>query len=171
MSAAGGPILKEEVKQGDPNPILIPGSLSLQPQAALGTGPVAPDSGSWMLSGVFFVLIAMALFKAIHKILRYVHDEDIRQRESEPRLYDNPIKEQIRNPKNLITKFKDDMFDKTLESFDKIDNAAKNGAVNFVEKGIKPAFEAVGNVELGKLGRRSRLGMIPGSSVKDIGDH
>jgi len=60
------------------------------------------------------------------------------------------------------------MFDKTLELADKIDNAAKNGAVNFVEKGIKPAFDAVGSVELGQFGRRSRLGMIPGSSVKEI---
>ena len=123
-----------------------------------------------MLSGVFIALAAIAIFKATHKILRFVHEEDIRQRESEPRLYDNPIKDEMRNPKNVITKFKDDMFDKTLEFADKIDASVKKGAIKMVEKGIKPAFEAVGNVELGNLGRRSRLGMIPGSNVKDINE-
>lgn len=117
------------------------------------------------------MIFAYGVFKAIHKILRYVHEEDCRQRDSEPRLYDNPIKDQMRNPKNAITKFKDDMFDKTLEIADKIDESIQKGAIKVVEKGIKPVFEAAGNIELGDLGRRSRLGMIPGSSVKHINEH
>jgi hypothetical protein len=31
-----------------------------------------------MLSGVFIALAAIAIFKVIHKILRFVHEEDIR---------------------------------------------------------------------------------------------
>jgi len=69
----------------------------------------------------------------------------------------------MRNPKNAITKFKDDMFDKTLEAADKIDKGINKVAIKVVENGIKPVFEAAGNVELGDIGRRSRLGMIPGS--------
>lgn len=129
--------------QGDP--------LAINPsQAALGTGPVTPvASGSFFFSGIFLVLFAIAVFKAIHKILRFVHDEDIRQRDAEPRLYDNPIKEQLRNPKNALTTFKDSMFEKTLEFADNIDEGLKNTALKVVEKGIKPAFEALGDVELG----------------------
>jgi hypothetical protein len=67
--------------------------LSVTPQAPLGTGPVQVNNGSWVASGMFMMIFAYAVFKAIHKILRYVHEEDMRQRDSEPRLYDNPIKD------------------------------------------------------------------------------
>ena len=52
------------------------------------------------------------------------------------------------------------MFEKTLEFADGIDEGLKNTALKVVEKGIKPAFEALGDVELGSLGRRPRLGLI-----------
>jgi len=39
---------------------------------------VTVDNGSWGASGVFMMLFAYVVFKAIHKILRFVHEEDIK---------------------------------------------------------------------------------------------
>ena len=97
---------------------------------------------------MFIGLMAMVIFKAIHKILRFVHEEDLRQRERTG-LYANPVKEELNNPKGALRAFKDKVFETTLGAADKIDEVAGAGLGAVKEYAVDPLMKELPKMEMG----------------------
>ena len=55
----------------------------------------------------FVIVFSYALFKVIHKILQYVHEQDVESREMSGARFANPIKEGLNNPKGFLGNMKD----------------------------------------------------------------
>jgi hypothetical protein len=100
--------------------------------------------------------MALIIFKAIHKILRYVHEEDLRQQEKTG-LYANPVKDELNNPKGALRKIKDKVFEKTLGAADSVDNALSLGMGKIKEYAVDPLVEGLPPMEMGQVGIRPRL--------------
>ena len=94
------------------------------------------------MSILFIAAMGYIIFKAIHKILRYVHESDLNQRERSG-LYANPIKEELNNPKGTLRAFKDKVFEKTLEACDKVDDMTEAGVNTIKEYTVDPLMEGM----------------------------
>jgi hypothetical protein len=100
--------------------------------------------------------MGLIIFKAIHKILHFVHEKDLQQREKTG-LYANPVKEELNNPKGMLRKIKDKVFEKTLGAADTVDNALASGMGKVKEYAVDPLVEGLPPIEMGQIGMRPRI--------------